>query len=360
MHQFTHVLSTSQITSNTLKAVDIVDNMLVAAGEYTNSLSFARNNLNNPRQLMVLTWNPLSSGSRVENWGVSFGGQNGSGQVTDIDAHNDSERITVVGNYTNSGAGHIHLNGVSANTATNTSFFLQSMNFNGSHTDAYSSPGSPADPDDFETVSQVEFAPDGEVYVAGQFYGNLNPAGHLAPNYPGSPSLETNGGNENTDYFIVRFTSADQLGSDDSWVNFSDFYDSNTASNSNSPNFIHEEIRDMQAFADAIAISGSVSDPRDTGTPQLYGFAHIHDFSVYYNKPGPLDPVDYIQESGTSNTEYDIAYYNSFGSGVNFYGSAVAATTERLVVGGTNADTNYSLGGSNLPGGYGFLISYGY
>ncbi|GEM_PF-3996802 len=366
MEQFPHLLRTYG-TRNVYTAVDIVDDLMVAAGEFSNDFSFAGANLNSSPQLMVLAWDSLSGGTRPEQWARQFGGTSGSGIVTDVDAHRASERITVVGNYTDDGSGHTHVDGTPANTATNWSFFLESMDFNGNQTDKFSSPAGTTGPADSERVGQVEFAPDGEVYIAGKFHGQLNPNGNVAPVYRGLsksqfPAPEAVYSSDDEDYFVIRYTSADDLGTDDSWVNFSDLNPGNTSGNPNSPTIMKEEIWDLQAFADSIAITGEVIEPPSETGVQRYGFAHIHDFSQPYVTPRPTDPEDYVLDpSAPSGTkEYDIAYENTYGSGLAFYGRGVAATTDRLAVAGHNIDTNYNLGGPTLPGGYGFLVSYEY
>ena len=366
MDQFPHVLRTD-VTKNVYKAVDIVDGLMVVAGEFSNDFNFAGAALNSSPQLMVLAWDSLSGGTRTEQWARQFGGTNGSGTVTDVDAHQQSERITVVGNYTDDGSGHTYVDGTSANAATNWSFFLESLDFNGNQTDKFSSPAGTTGPADSETVGHVEFAPDGEVYIGGQFHGQLDPNGNLAPNYKLAPRRdfplpEASHSSADDDYFIIRYTSADQLGTDDTWLNFSNLNPGNTSGNPNSPKIMKEKIWDMQAFADSIAITGQVVEPPGETGIQRYGFAHIHDFSQPYVTPGPTDPEDYVLDpsapSGT--TEYDIPYENSYGSGLALYGRGVAATTDWLAVAGLNVDTNYSLGGPTLAGGYGFLVSYEY
>jgi hypothetical protein len=363
--QFPHLLRTNP-TRNVYRAVDIVDGLMVAAGEFSNDFSFAGANLNSSPQLMVLAWDSLSGGTRPEQWATQFGGTNGSGIVTDVDAHAPSGRITVAGNYTDDGSGHTHVDGTSANTPTNWSFFLESLDFNGNQTDKYSSPAGTSGSADTEELSQVEFAPDGEVYIAGQFHGELNPNGNVAPNYSGAPKSqfpapEAQYSSADEDYFIIRYTSADELGTDDAWLNFSDFNPGNTSGNPNSPTLLKEKIWDMQAFADSIAITGKVIEPSSETGQQTYGFAHIHDLSgsAFY-WPAADSPVDYVAAPSTSNSEFDVALQNGVGTGLRFYGRGIAVTPERLAIAGLNVKTNYSLGGPTLPGGYGFLVSYEY
>ena len=203
----------------------------------------------------------------------------------------------------------------------------------------------------------MEFVPNGSVYISGQFHEKLNPGGHLAPNYHARryvPPLEANNSDDDFDYFIVRYSSADKLGDDDTWANFSNLNAANTGSNSNSPTIQREEIRDMTATTNYVAITGSVSDPGNETGGKTSGFAHVLDFTEY--PPASDAPLYYREPSGSSSgDEYQLTYENSQSP---FYGRAVDNTSDNLVVGGTNLDTNYSLGGPTLPGGQDFIVSY--
>jgi hypothetical protein len=319
---------------------------MVAVGEHSNAdINFAGVTLSADPQMMILAWGPLSSKNvRQERWATEFGGQNGSGEATDIDAHGGSKRIVVVGNYQDNGTGHTHLDGSPANKAVNTNYFLQALDFDGSHTYAYSSTGVPADPSDTVMADHVEFANDGQVYIAGEFHGTMNPNDNLLGTQ--APPVVADNSGSDFDYFVVRFRSADQMGGPQkfpTWVNYSNF----NASNTSSPTIITERIRDMHAYDNAVAITGSFANPEVEGS-QVRGFAHIHDFSGFFT-PGTRDP--------RFVSDYDVNLSNPT---FPFFGRAVTATGSRLTIGGRNLDTNYDLGGPTLPGGFGFLVSYSY
>jgi len=329
-----------------ITAISVGEDRLVATGFHDVGFDFGSSTLPDPSasndgdEAMILAWG-RDDGSRTQDWGESFGGTGGN-YPSDVSVHKPSNDIAVVGNYDDQ---HSHLGGGSADPATNRSFFIQTTDTSGNHLDAYGSTGNPAHPDDTESLASVDFAPSGDLFVVGSFHQKLQ------PNYPTSCTLVPNycsGGNrpepvaENSDadvdYFIAGLTSASNI-TDDFWFKFSDL----NASNQTSPVIREETVAEVTATDNFVAVAGKVIDPTGEGnTP--HGFSHVYDFTGNYRPPQP-----------TTYSNFTKTYQDSDD---DFYGSSVANSNERLLVGGTNEETNYSLGGSTLPGGNDFLVVY--
>lgn len=340
-----------------ITAIDASDSSLVATGWHEDDFSFAGSSLPDPRanndgkEAMILAWTSWSGSSRSEDWAESFGGT-GKNVPSDIAVHDTSGDIAVVGNYDDD---HKHLDGSSADQATNNSFFIQTVDYSAVPLDHYGSPGNPAAADDTESIESVDFAPNGDLYIAGDFHERLEPqtgSCTLVPNWcsanKGKPD-PANYTDADTDYFLVRYppasgdpTGAANIGNDAGFI-YSDW----NADNHTSPFVIRSEtIAEVSATNSYAAITGKVSDFVGEGGYKPNGFVHFFDFSGFYP---PSQPADY--------TGFDIKYRND---SEFFYGKSAAQTSSRLTVGGRNSDTSYSLGGGTLPGGDDFIVSYSF
>jgi hypothetical protein len=127
------------------------------------------------------------------------------------------------------------------------------------------------------------------------------------------------------------------------------------------PNDRHnvEHALGLSANGSWVAVSGEAKfsgkddedDPEESDPPTNYdGFVYALDTK----SPSPFQkPFQYYSE--TYNTNGEFAFANDVALGDVFGSSGYKS---RMAVGGSNTDTNYSLGGSTLPGGEGFLVSY--
>lgn len=330
------MLSAKQGTTVSYEAVDASEDGLSVAGWHNRDIGFASSTLTHhsgdEEETMVLQWSQSSTGARSELWGVTFGGS-GSNIPADIAADNLTGDIAVVGNYDDQ---HTHLDNTSADQATNNSFYIQTMDRLGNHRAADASPNQSSNPDYTEFMTSADFNDAGELFVAGHLHGKID------KNWPATGNDYTFDGDNSgadEDYFVVRFADASSLANNSAWRTESDWNQSNTTS----PKITLERVHELTATEDYVAITGQVCDA--SVECERDGFAHIFDFNQSY----PLHPSSY---SG-----YTVTYQNS---GDGFWGDSIDHESGRFAVGGTNTDTNYSLGGGQLPGGYDFLAGYGF
>jgi len=310
---------------------------LVASGKYDSSTAFAGDPL--PHQsgekweTMVLQWDSARSG----DWAVGSGGQ-GDNVPEDIAIRNSNGDVVVVGSYDDA---HTHLNGTQADTATNSSVFIQTINKTGGHIDAVGSQGNPTRSDDTEFATAVDFNSNGEVFVGGHFEGELvdqssgnsNIAGGVAT---GAISKTKANNSDNSDFFVLRYSGVGSLGTD-TWNG--DGVSNWNRNSTNNPVKTAERVRDLSARDDYVAITGLACDARNECSDE--GFVHVYDFSV----AAPKTPIF----AGTTET-----YRTGSGSS----GEVIDLDKSRFVVGGFIGEPDYSFGGPRLPGEENFVVGY--
>lgn len=340
-----------------ITGIDINDSGLVASGTYNFPFDFGPDTLPYPgtnyeRQAMTLKWSEFDGTERLRLWGEGFGGK-GWTHSEDIAIGPDGD-VANVGFYPDE---HVHLDGTAAPTAMSpngiTNLYIQTHDPDGSPSSAYGSrtPGQ----EFIQKATDVDFNAGGEMFVAGDFHGQLVESRTTDPllddmlaNTGSSnfPTPEADYSQYDYDHFLIRFDGADNFLGKESWYNFSNM----NRGNQNSPEIEVEQIRDLTAGNDYVAIAGRAAPP-ETQTGEWHGFAHMYDFSSF--DPGKTSPEDF-----TGQSEYTKPYVRA--SGESFVGTAVDFSDDLLTVGGFNGETNYSLGGPTLPGGYGFFVGYTY
>lgn len=337
-----------------ITGIDVNDSGLVASGTYNFPFDFGSDTLPYPgsayeRQAMTLKWSEFDGTQRTRLWGEGFGGKGWT--------HSEDVAIGPDGNVANVGFypdEHMHLDGTSAPTAMSpngiTNLYIQTHNPDGSPSSAYGS-RTPGD-ELIQKATDVDFNQDGEMFVAGDFHGRLvespnDPLLDAFLGYPSYPVPEANNTQYDYDHFTVRFDGANNFLGHETWYNFSNM----NQGNQSSPDIAVEQIRDMTAGNDYVAIAGRAAPP-ETQTPHWHGFVHMYDFSS-------IDPPETYPLNFNGQDSYTKSYVRA--SGESFVATAVDFSDDLLTVGGFNGETNYSLGGpTTLPGGYGFFVGYTY
>lgn len=319
---------------------------LVATGTHDTDFQFAGTTTPDPEangdgiEAFVLSWGPLTNGTRTENWWKSFGGTDSTcascfiigDSPVDVAVHKSDGKIAVVGNYDGE---HQSIDGTTAPTGTNSSIFVQTISQTGQTTDSITSAGSPSNPDDTEYATSVAFSPSGELYVAGGFHGELMAQTGLAPAlfYQSKSTASAT----DDDWFIVSYTDAlDLSNSVDVWEH------SDLSSSANNDEVETEIIRDITATDQALAIVGDACD--STTECGDIGFAHVFSSSNV--------------ASGVPFSNYLLTYpkeaYSA--SSVDLYLRDSAYHLN--VAGGPTHGTNVDFGGGPKPGGDDFVASY--
>lgn len=325
-----------------LQAAGASSDRLFVAGWTDHQASFAGNFVGSGN--MVMAWGPLQNGTRSEKWMRRFGDIDA--EVTDLAVSPDGT-ATFVGNYSDA---FDYLDGSSAPLAGNGSMFIQSVTQDGSILQQWGSHSTGPTAWDRESISAVDFGPDGALYLGGIFRGYLNYRLDLGGGRSNSYMPALPNSDENNDYFVLKYEGISQLPRKKTAGSLLDWHISGMYTINQQGTEValrNEKLRDLDASVNWVAISGQACNYNVKECFQTDGFMHIFQRG---NMPA----------SGQNYQKLTRRLLTSQGEGAIGWNIAVDPVNENVVWNGYNSQDQYSsLGGGTLPGTDYFIASYG-